>query len=137
MPCDLNADTYQQEGDDAQHALSEGGWYLFRSEGRVCIEDKDHEAQENNAAEESQKCTNPIGKLKALRLGAQRQHHGDGARTYSYGERERIKHFGLPPIRDAILGGWPEARITHLLFARRLVEQLLPHRCKNHSANQL
>jgi hypothetical protein len=33
MPCDLNANTYQQKGDDAQHAVSKGREYLFRSEG--------------------------------------------------------------------------------------------------------
>ena len=82
MPRDLNADTNQQEGNDAQNALSEGGRYLFRSEGCVSVEDKDHEAQQSNAAKESQKRTNPIGELKALGLGAERQHHGDGSRTY-------------------------------------------------------
>jgi hypothetical protein len=33
MSGDFNANTHRQKGNDAQYALSEGGWYLLCSEG--------------------------------------------------------------------------------------------------------
>lgn len=55
MPCDLNANTDQQKGDDTQHAVSEGGQHLLRGGGCASIEHENHATEESNAAEKSQK----------------------------------------------------------------------------------
>src|SRR5262249_36291698 len=68
MPSDLNANTDQQERDDAQHSVSEGGRHSLCDGWCVGIKHKNHEAQKNNAHKKSQKCANPIGKLEAFGL---------------------------------------------------------------------
>ena len=77
MPCDLNADTDQQKGNDAQHAMSEGEWHFLRDEGCVGVEHEYQQTQERNAAEESQKRANPFRKAEALSLSTECQCDGD------------------------------------------------------------
>ena len=91
VPGNFDTDADEQERDDPENTMDEGGRNSFRDGRRVGTKHIEHRAQQNDAESEPQKGGNACAQGEILCLGTQREDDGDGAWPDRNGKGEGIK----------------------------------------------